>query len=201
MKSVARSLPVLGMLGLVSIWGALSASPADANPTAPALCNPAAPLGSADSCASQPPQTWPLAAGSYTSPQDSGWIFFRANGFDGGCGISPDGTVGCDAVPDRGADGTPIQAGQPGPAGSYSCEGQRCPLPPPDANQIVAGPQQPAEYSRSDSPTFTRVVDVLPPGYRLVNGGASCVVGYQGTVSCTTGANGFTLSSLYAVLE
>ena len=197
MTTLLRLLPALG----VACAGVLIATaPADADPGTPGDCDPTT-TGTTNSCANQPPQSWPTATGNYTSAGDSGWIFFRADGFAGGCGISPDGTVGCDAVPARQSDGTPIQAGQPGPAGSYSCEGQRCPLPPPDANQIVAGPQRPAEYTQSVTQTFTRTVDVLRPGYRLVNGNASCYVGYQGTVSCSTGGNGFTLSSLYAVLE
>lgn len=192
-----RTLPALGVL----CAAILVAAPAGADPTAPGGCDPADPGSSANSCANQPEQTWPIAAGNFTSPADSGWVFFKPGFAEGGCGISPEGAVGCDAVPARWADGTPVQAGQPGPPGSYSCEGQRCPLPPPGANQIVVSPGEPAAYAQSDTPTYTRDVDVLQPGYRLVNGGATCYVGYQGTVSCSTGANGFTLSSVGAVLE
>jgi hypothetical protein len=39
-----------------------------------------------------------------------------------------------------------------------------------------------AEYRHSDT-AFTRDVDVLPAGQRLQNWGASCGVGYQGTVT------------------
>ena len=47
----------------------------------------------------------------------------------------------------------------------------------------------------------TRDVDVLPEGYRLENWGASCGVGYQGTVTCMTyGQHGFTISALYGEL-
>lgn len=145
---------------------------------------------------------WPTAQGDYTTALDPGWMYFLPAGFDGrGCGIGPDGTVGCDIVPGRWPDGTPIQIGIPGPPGSYSCEGRRCPLPPPGTDQTVASPSEPGEYVASDTATFTRDVDVLPAGYQLVNGGASCHVGYQGTVTCVTGANGFTLASVFGILE
>ena len=55
--------------------------------------------------------TYPEAQGHYTSPEDPGWVYFLSPpGYGGsrdgravnqfGCGIGPDGTVGCDAVPD-----------------------------------------------------------------------------------------------------
>lgn len=100
-----------------------------------------------------------------------------------GCGIGPDGTVGCDHVP------TDPWAGDGPGCGDY-----RCPPPPQGTNQTVAGPQQPSEYVRSDTLTFTRDVDDLPEGHRLVNGDPWCAVGFQGSVSCTSGANGFTLT-------
>jgi hypothetical protein len=197
-----RALKALPVSALVCAGAILWSPGASADPTAPGLCDPATPPANANSCLNQPPQTWPPAAGNFTSPGEPGWIFFKLNGFGGnGCGLAPDGTVGCDAVPARSDDGAPLQAGQPGPPGSYSCDGQLCPLPPPGGNQIVVGPQQPAEYAQADAPTFTRDVDVLRPGYRLDNGDASCIAGYQGTVSCSTGGNGFTLSGLYAILE
>lgn len=150
-----------------------------------------------NSCAGQPPQSWPIAQGNFTSPEDPGWVFFGPYG----CGIGPDGTIGCDRVPARWPDGTPVQAGLPGPPGSYSCGGKRCPLPPPGANQVVAGPQQPAEYVESLTPTFTRDVDNLPEGYRLANGDAWCATGYQGSVTCTSGENGFSINTVGATLE
>jgi hypothetical protein len=61
----------------------------------------------------------------------------------------------------------------------------------------VAGPQQPGHYVDSEALTFTRDVDVLPAGYQLVNGGASCVVGQQGSVTCTSGDHGFTQNAVY----
>jgi hypothetical protein len=57
-----------------------------------------------------------------------------------------------------------------------------------------------ASYRHSDAPTFTRDVDVLPEGHRLVNGGAACAVGYQSTVHCETGDHGFVQSSLWGLL-
>ena len=198
MSSRVRAAWAVGLLSFTVVSGVPTAI---AEPSGP-NCDPLNPGLSADSCANQPPQAWPIAQGDYTSPGDPGWIFFTPMGFDGrGCGIGPNGTVGCDIVPARWPDGTPVQAGMPGPPGSYSCGDRRCPLPPPDANQTVAGPQAPAEYVTSDAFTFTRDVDMLNSGYRLVNGDAWCAVGYQGTVSCATGANGFILSGIYGVLE
>ncbi|MEI6251940.1 MAG: hypothetical protein WCP30_03965 [Mycobacteriaceae bacterium] len=129
---------------------------------------------------------YPVAQGHYTSVSDPGWIYFLTPpGYGGardgqpvnqfGCGIGPDGTVGCDAVP------SPEQISDEPPT-----------VVPPDANQTIAGPQQPAHYRHSDTWEFTRDVDVLPEGHQLVNGEASCLVGYQGSVSCTTGDHGFT---------
>jgi hypothetical protein len=184
-----RALSVAGWVGATAL-GAVSPAAAE-----PDTCDPQ--VGVANSCAGQPPQTWPIAQGDFTSPGDPGWVFFGPYG----CGIGPDGTIGCDRVPARWPDGTPVEAGQPGPPGSYSCEGSRCPLPPPGANQIVAGAQQPAEYVQSAIPTFTRDVDDLPEGYRLANGDAWCAVGYQGSVSCTSGQNGFVINTLGAILE
>lgn len=154
-------------------------------------------FGEPNSCAVASPLTWPVAQGNFTSPSDPGWVFFGPYG----CGIGPDGTIGCDRVPARWPDGTPVQAGVPGPPGFYSCGGRRCPLPPPGANQIVAGPQQPAEYVESPTPTFTRDVASLPEGYRLVNGDAWCATGYQGSVFCASGDNGFVIDAVGATLE
>lgn len=122
-------------------------------------------------------------------------MLFKQSDFSGGCGIGPDGTVGCDLVP-------PLESpGAPGPPGSYSCEGRRCPLPPPGTNQTVASAQQPAQYVHSDVSTFTRAVDELPAGHRLVNGNAWCVAGWQGSVSCVSGNNGFTIAWWGGILE
>jgi hypothetical protein len=91
------------------------------------------------------------------------------------CGIGPNGgPVGCDAVP--------IDA-------------------PTGTNQTVVNSWGPAEYRHSDTPSFTRDVDVLPEGHRLENWGASCGVGYQGTVTCKTyGQHGFLISAVYGFL-
>ena len=48
---------------------------------------------------------------------------------------------------------------------------------------------------------FTRAVDDLPEWHRLVSGDAWCSVGYQGSVSCVSGANGFTLAWWGGILE
>ncbi len=148
------------------------------------------------------PGNRPIAQGNFTTAGEPGWIFFKPQGFGGhGCAISPDGTVGCDIVPGRWPDGTPVQEGQPGPPGFYSCEGRRCPLPPAGVTQTVVTAQAPAEYVRSDAQTFTRDVGVLPTGYRLVNGNAWCSLSEQGTLRCVTGANGFVLNATYGLLD
>lgn len=182
------------------------AAAAAASPTAaadPATCDPVP--SAANTCAGQPPQTWPLAQGNFTSPGDPGWVFFKpffhqagATGpkADGsraaqyGCGIGPDGTIGCDHVPSD-----PWGGAGPG------CGDLSCPPPPPGANQTVVGPQQPAEYVQSNAPTFTRAVDDLPEGHRLANGDGWCAVGYQGSLTCVSGSNGFTLAWWGGVLE
>lgn len=119
---------------------------------------------------------YPLAQGHYStsSPNDFYAVFFRTP--DGrSCGIRPNGgPVGCDAVP--------YDAG-------------------PSVNQTVVNSWGPARYQHSDTPSFTRDVDVLPEGHRLENWGASCGVGPQGAVTCKTyGSHGFTLSTTYSVL-
>ncbi|MGY1993866.1 hypothetical protein [Mycolicibacterium fortuitum] len=117
---------------------------------------------------------YPIAEGDYSSPTDFYGVFFRTP--DGRhCGIGPNGgPVGCDAVP---ADA---------PAGT---------------NQIFVNSGAPAAYRHSDTASFTREVDVLPEGHRLENWGASCGVGYQGTVTCKTyGEHGFVLNATYGVL-
>ncbi len=188
-------------LNTVSALVVLAATAFGATPNAaadPDTCDPdQGSFGEENSCAAKPPQTWPVAQGDFTSPGDPGWVFFGPYG----CGIGPDGTIGCDRVPARWPDGTPVQAGVPGPPGSYSCGGSRCPLPPPGANQIVAGPQQPAQYVESATRTFTRDVDNLPEGFRLVNGEAWCATGYQGSVFCASGENGFVINTVGATLE
>ena len=115
---------------------------------------------------------YPIAEGNYTTGEFA-QVYFRTP--DGRhCGIGPNGgPVGCDAVP----------------------------VDTPGFNQTVVMPGTPATYRYSETPTFTRDVDVLPDGHRLENWGASCGVGYQGTVTCHTyGDHGFTLSGLYSVL-
>ena len=114
-------------------------------------------------------RSYPLAEGNYTTPKDFYWAFFKTP--DGrACGIGPNGgPVGCDAVA---ADA------------------------PPGANQIVVISWGPAEYRHSDTPSFTRDVDVLPVGKRLQNWGATCAVTSQDTVRCETyGNHGFVLSA------
>lgn len=153
------------------------------------------------------PSQWPVVDnGAYTSPGDPGWVFFLTSSDGRGCGISPSGTVGCDIVVSRSADGTVVQAGVPGPPGFYSCsvpgEKQlRCPLPPPGANQIVADAQNPARYNQSAIPTFTRKLAVLPLGHRIVNGGAWCSLSEQGVIDCATGSNGFIWNWSGGILE
>jgi hypothetical protein len=157
------------------------------------------------------PNTWPVVDNAaYSTSTDPGWVFFlpSTGNAANGCGIGPDGTVGCDIVVPRNADGSVVQWGAPGPPGFYSCNppGQtqrQCPLPPPGTNQIVADPWKPARYVQSTAPTFTRNLGVLAPGYRLVNGGASCYVSgaSPGGINCQTGDNGFHWSSAGGTLE
>jgi hypothetical protein len=118
---------------------------------------------------------YPLARGTYTTPGDAGWMFFKTE-IGQSCGISPDGALaGCDNVSAQAPDGT---------------------------NQTVVRASQPAAYIYSDTTTFTRDgVDVLPAGRRLDNGSATCNVGYQGTVGCTIGDHKFVIASHYGVLE
>jgi hypothetical protein len=119
--------------------------------------------------------SYPVAEGNYSSPTDSYGLFFRTP--DGRfCGIRPNrGPVGCDAVPGD------------APAGT---------------NQTFVESGAPASYRYSGTASFTRDdVDVLPAGHRLENWGASCGVGYQGTVTCKTyGEHGFILNATYGVL-
>jgi hypothetical protein len=137
-------------------------------------------LAGASVAAAEPPpgaddiDTYPVAQGRYSSPTDFYWVYFKTP--DGrSCGIGPNGgPVGCDAVP-RDA--------------------------PAETNQTVVNSWGPAEYRDSNTTTFTRDVDVLPEGRRLENWGASCGMGYQGTVTCKTyDEHGFVLSSGYGVL-
>jgi hypothetical protein len=135
-----------------------------------------APVASAE----PPPdlKDYPLAEGNYAVQADPGWLFFVVD-FGGkpvehhdyfGCGMGPDGTVGCDRVPAN---------------------------PPPGTNQTVASADEPGCYRFSLTPTFSREVDVLPEGRRLENGGAKCQRGYQGSVSCRSGEHGFVLSTTW----
>ena len=134
----------------------------------------ATPVAAADPPPGGEIDIYPIAQGSYTTPTDFYWVYFKTP--DGrSCGIGPNGgPVGCDAVP--------IDA-------------------PAETNQTVVNSWGSAEYRDSNTATFTRDVDVLPEGYRLENWGASCGVGPQGTVTCKTyGAHGFTISSVYGSL-
>lgn len=137
-------------------------------------------LGTAPNVTAEPPpgaddiDRYPIAQGHYSSPTDFYGVFFRTP--DGRhCGIGPNGgPVGCDAVPSD------------APAGT---------------NQIYVNSGAPAAYRHSNTASFTREVDVLPEGHRLENWGASCGVGYQGTVTCKTyGEHGFVLNATYGVL-
>ena len=92
-------------LRAVAIFGLLAGTVPGVAPTAaaePGDCDPGA--GQANACAGQPPQTWPVAQGNFTSPGDPGWVFFKPffgpAGFTGpkadelrsaqyGCGIGP----------------------------------------------------------------------------------------------------------------
>lgn len=117
---------------------------------------------------------YPVAQGSYTTPTDFYFVYFKTP--DGrSCGIGPNGgPVGCDAVPKDA---------------------------PTETNQTIVNSWGPAEYSHSDTASFTRDVDVLPEGYRLENWGSSCGVGHQGTVHCKTyNEHGFVISGVYGVL-
>lgn len=118
--------------------------------------------------------------GRYTTPDDPGWVFFKTESIKGipstFCGIGPNGTLaGCDLVPNKDV--------------------------PEGMNQTVVEAGSAAHYARSDTPTFTRDVDVLLEGHRLDNGEASCGRGYQGTVHCVIGAHSFVVSSAYGILE
>lgn len=137
-------------------------------------------LAAAPIAAAEPPEGadsidgYPIAQGNYTTPQDFYFVYFKTP--DGrSCGIGPNGgPVGCDAVPLDAPTGT---------------------------NQTVVNSWGPAEYRHSETPSFTRDVDVLPEGHRLENWGASCGVGYQGTVTCKTyGQHGFLISAVYGFL-
>ncbi|MBP2452605.1 hypothetical protein [Mycolicibacterium lutetiense] len=117
---------------------------------------------------------YPIAEGNYSSPTDFYGLFFRTP--DGRfCGIRPNrGPVGCDAVPGD------------APAGT---------------NQTFVESGAPASYRYSGTASFTRDVDVLPPGSRLENWGASCGVVDESTVICkTSGRHGFSLDPASGVL-
>jgi hypothetical protein len=134
-------------------------------------------LAAAPMAVAEPPEGadsidgYPIAQGNYTTPDDFYYVYFKTP--DGrSCGIGPNGgPVGCDAVP--------LDA-------------------PPGTNQTVVNSWAPAEYRYSETPSFTRDVDVLPEGHRLENWGASCGVGFQGTVTCKTyNQHGFLTSAVY----
>ncbi|GFG49145.1 hypothetical protein CQY20_18125 [Mycolicibacterium agri] len=137
-------------------------------------------LSVAQSAAAEPPhdhndiREYPLAQGNYTTDTDYAHKFFKTP--DGRhCGIGPNGgPVGCDAVPTDA---------------------------PPGTNQVVVNSWGPAEYRHSDTPSFTRDVDVLPEGCRLENWGATCAVEHQGTVHCETyDDHGFVVAATYGEL-
>ncbi len=61
----------------------------------------AAVISAAPAAAAPPPDdidSYPLAHGNYTAPDNYGWLYFKTPG-GWGCGIGPNGgPVGCDAV-------------------------------------------------------------------------------------------------------
>ena len=119
-------------------------------------------------------ENYPLGRGHFTTEADAGWVFFKTESGQA-CGIGPNGSVaGCDNVTMDAPEGT---------------------------NQTVVRDSEAASYVHSDTPTFTRDVDILPAGRRLENGSATCNVGYQGTVGCTIGDHKFVIASTYGVLE
>ena len=138
-------------------------------------------VGLAGPASAEPPgtaiDTYPIADGNFSSPNpgDYGRLFFqRPDGRH--CAIFPNGgPVGCDAVP--------LDA----PAGT---------------SQVTASPWSAGSYVHSDIATYTRdFAPVLPEGRRLVLMGASCGVGFQGTVTCKTSPdNGFTIAATYGIL-
>jgi hypothetical protein len=124
--------------------------------------------------------TYAPGRGRYTTPHDQGWMFFKIDSLTGipgkACGIGPNGSVaGCDMVPKVNV--------------------------PSGANQTVVDASAPARYTHSDTPTFTRDVDVLCEGHRLDNGDATCGMGCQGTVQCGIGEHSFVVSSDFGHLE
>ncbi|MBE1550336.1 hypothetical protein GGC64_004376 [Mycobacterium sp. OAS707] len=145
----------------------------------------AAPVASADHHGVPHTSDFPTAEGNYTTDGDPGWVYFVIDEFMKpdihdyfGCGIGPDGTVGCDRVPQP--DQYPAM--------------QPKTYPPAGTNQTVATPAEAASYRFSLAPTFTREVDILPEGRQLVNGNAKCSHGLQGSMVCETGEHGFLLS-------
>lgn len=131
-------------------------------------------------------ESYPPGRGRYTTPDDPGWVFFKTdNPNRKACGIGPNGAMaGCDIVPrlNVGSDGAATAA-------------------PSGANQTVVDASAPARYTHSDTPTFTRDVDVLDEGHRLDNGAATCGAGYQGTVECVTGDHSFLVSTDFGRLK
>ena len=67
---------------------------------------------------------------------------------------------------------------------------------PPGANQTAADRSEPDSYRFPDTATFTRDVDILPEGHRLVTGDARCAMDSQGSLSCHTGEHGFAFASI-----
>lgn len=127
------------------------------------------------------PGSYPLGRGRYTTPDDPGWVYFRTTDAKGAvpvrCGIAPGGALaGCDLIPSD----VSTSAG---------------------ANQTVVDDSGPAHYIHSDTTTFSRDVDELRPGHRIVNGPALCWLGYQGVVHCQVGEHAFWLSHQGATLE
>ena len=85
-------------------------------------------------------------------------------------------------------------------------DSEPCKSPPAQhlAQRIGLPPKPPAPGSQGrvlvGLRRATRAGD-LPEAHRLVNGDAWCSVGYQGSVSCVSGDNGFTLAWWGGVLE
>ncbi|MEV6334730.1 hypothetical protein AB0M12_08425 [Nocardia vinacea] len=108
-------------------------------------------------------------------PHYRGAVFFQSP--DGrNCGFFLNGPAGCDAVP--------IDA-------------------PPGTNQVRSSTVEAAHFVTADQTTFTYPggAQVLPEGQKVAVGGTTCGIGYQGTVTCETGAHGFTIAATYGVLH
>lgn len=174
-------------IGWVNVFSDATTS-ASSTTTTTSASVPAAAPGYTD------PTTWPTAVGNFSSADQPGWVYFipESSSVVLGCGIGPDGTAGCDIVPDKVTEMVPADRKAPG---TYGCdmpgmESYRCPIPPQGTKNVVVQTDSPAQYSSSGS-SFVRNVDVLKTGYRLENGGSSCYVSDQAVTVCQAGGNKF----------